>query len=613
METTVSRTQVKDLLDQWTTLKELEGAKHSPRDLVQRQLSSENGLRDNASVYYGLPLRFHGDDGSTSIVNEIVNDGQHLDEQHSGFDAHYPMPKGNKGGDSHIFFGASSSLVLATEVLFHVCHDPQLVDRECPVIDANFDALLPQETLSPDPIRVHDFHPSPDLTRFLIDNYINTVHVLYPLTKISSISSDLLKFCDFFANSPSNSTTSTHVTPASGILATSSVLTSTVSQMQETHALFRIAIMCAISVSHLSRRAYSDNLHEREFYDLALHLLEPATAELSANSLHTIILLILYYLSRPQRGDIWMLLDSATRLVVQLGYHIAPLRCTSQNEEVWDGEEDAEREELDWKRNMFWCLFSLERTVSQCFGRPSDMLQAVLTVRHPPLSTDQRQNTAAFLHRLSTLRTKIFSDVYLSAEMPYLSPEWYSDHYAQLQKWYRDAVFNDDPNSNSIETGIGHTALKLAYNNTTIFLFQRELLAALQSTYSSLNFNPPMAVSLLNESFTSACSIISLYTNILEADKNSDLNRYPLTFVAAHEMFAAGFTYLGILVLRLRLDRRNRNDNLEQHLRIGTIHNVVIECTIVLAWCAGRWEGLDGMVQMFKAASSTVLSMIARG
>lgn len=614
LETNVSRAQVKDLLDQWTSLKDLEekANKNSPRNVMPTDITSENDLGDSSAAFSGLPLRFNENDGRTMIANESTDDGQHLNGRHIGFDAHYPMPGGNSGGDTHIFFGASSSLVLATEVLFHTRHDPSLVGRDFSVAEASSERSLPREILPHDSVLVQKFCPSPELTRYLIDNYINTVHVLYPLTKTSSISSDLLKFCDLFGSRTSSSTTSTHTTSSAGTPATPSLLPSTEIPIRETHAIFRIAIMCAISVSHLSRNAYSDNLHEREFYDLALSLLEPVTAELSANSLHTIILLILYYLSRPQRGDIWMMLDSATRLVVQLGYHTAPLRGTSQNEEVWDEEEDAEREVSEWKRNMFWCLFSLERTVSQCFGRPSDMLQAVLTVQHPPLSMDQSQNTAAFLHRLASLRSEIFNDVYLSAEMSCLSPEWYSNHYTQLQKWYQDAAFNHDPNSDAVETGIGQVALRLAYHNTAIFIFQRELLAALQSTYSSFTTNPPIVSSLLSDSYTSACNIIKLYTNILESGKDAELSRYPLTFVAAHEMFAAGFTYLGILILHLRLDRSNTDENLEQHLRPGTIHDVVIECTVLLAWCAGRWEGFDGMVQMFKTASSAVLSMVAR-
>lgn len=84
------------------------------------------------------------------------------------------------------------------------------------------------------------------------------------------------------------------------------------------------------------------------YYQDALSCVEEVTSEVSPASLQALLLLTIFCLFYPRKGDIWKLLDYACRLTVELGYHTE----SNMNDVI---ENDAQ---MKLRRSTFWgCKF----------------------------------------------------------------------------------------------------------------------------------------------------------------------------------------------------------------------------------------------------------------
>lgn len=89
----------------------------------------------------------------------------------------------------------------------------------------------------------------------------------------------------------------------------------------QAHPYFRIAMMCAIACATRARYRPQRTAESLAYYADAVTYVEEVTAKVAPASLQALLLLIVFCLFFPRKGDVWKLLDYACRLAIELGYH----------------------------------------------------------------------------------------------------------------------------------------------------------------------------------------------------------------------------------------------------------------------------------------------------
>ncbi|EFX02280.1 c6 zinc finger domain containing protein [Grosmannia clavigera kw1407] len=306
----------------------------------------------------------------------------------------------------------------------------------------------------------------------------------------------------------------------------------------QVHPYFRIAMMCAIACATRSRYRPPRAAESLAYYADAAAYVEEVTAEVSPASLQALLLLIVFCLFYPRRGNVWNLLDYACRLTIELGYHTEGSDDEDEADEArrgerrWprgDGPNDADNTGSQTEReaartlcrSTFWGLYAIERIVGQLFGRGSDLPETVITAAYPsalavaPLSVgaggpvqtpahvpvampDQptlQAMSIAHHYRLVYLRSEIFRSLYLPAIPaadgydpnrdspednllgPGLGLAWLRDRHHTLLAWRHELrdVGED-------LAGVATITCDVGYDATMCFLFQPLLLRALRAT-----------------------------------------------------------------------------------------------------------------------------------
>ena len=294
---------------------------------------------------------------------------------------------------------------------------------------------------------------------------------------------------------------------------------------EHAHRFFRISMMCAISCANQSRHQPHRAAQCLAYYSDAITCVEEVTSEATPASLQALLLLIVFCLFHPRRGDIWKLLDYACRLTIELGYHTEdagpdqswhqPTNSVSMNnanssrsDGTTAGVTEPGQARSKLRRSTFWGLYAIERIVGQLFGRGSDLPETIITAEYPssltissgisPLATGTNRTASNFNsetgvdqatlqsmsiahhYRLVYLRSEIFRTMYLPASPPDLSLDWLRDKYKTLFAWRRELAVSDDL------AGVATLTCDVGYDATMCFLFQPLLMKALKETQSEI-------------------------------------------------------------------------------------------------------------------------------
>lgn len=257
-------------------------------------------------------------------------------------------------------------------------------------------------------------------------------------------------------------------------------------QEGDKHRYFRITMMCAISCANQARYRPYRAAQSLSYCAEALNYVEDVTSEVSAPSLQALLLLIVFCLFYPRKGNLWALLDYACRLTIELGYHTEQ----QPGEALWPEIETEAQSKL--RRSTFWGLYAIERIVGQLFGRGSDLPETIITTEYPsspypgiasglgpgatiPVVDQASLQTMSIAHhyRLVYLRSEIFRSMYLPASPPNITLDWLKERYSTLYTWRQELTV-----SNDLE-GVATVTCDVGYDATMCFLFQPLLLEAL--------------------------------------------------------------------------------------------------------------------------------------
>lgn len=193
------------------------------------------------------------------------------------------------------------------------------------------------------------------------------------------------------------------------------------------------------------------------------------------DGLKGILLLALYSLMRPAAPGVWYVVGSALRLAIDLGLH-----QEKSDTKRWNPLE------LDERRRLFWCTYSLDRQVCVYVGRPfgisddaistpfpcdvSDEYITTEHILHPHLPQKSSRTISIVMFRIRQLQSEIQKVLYQMSELPRRFMDldkWMRDIKRRLYEWYESA-----PKSQN-ETGSGYNLgfVDLNYQQTRLLLY----------------------------------------------------------------------------------------------------------------------------------------------
>ncbi|KAH8660526.1 hypothetical protein BX600DRAFT_499674 [Xylariales sp. PMI_506] len=394
----------------------------------------------------------------------------------------------------------------------------------------------------------------------------------------------------------------------------------------EAHGFFRVSLMCAVACAHeaagrAAARRPARAAESLAYYGEALGCLEEVTSEASPQSLQAVLLLIVYYLYYPRKGDIWKLLDYACRLTVELGYHQAGDTEGGEEEEAETAaanRQDVNAEDT-LRRSTFWGVYALERIIGQLFGRGSDIPEKIITVGYPTHDLSSGDTPISHYYRLVYLRSEIYHALCLPATLSAhaLSLPWLREKYEALQAWRASEPSTEGAESFSA-SGIVGLSCSLAYSQSMCFLFQPLLLYALRHTQErpegggetskDVDSSPIIVVA---DSYWAASDLMRTYDQIASLPKSSPLGAYPLTFISAHIIWMAASTLIAHALLaltgRVRILRRLCEWEVDGEGQVGpeelidydALVDMFATCSRLVHWCVERWPEMSDLSRVY--------------
>ncbi|KAF2105979.1 hypothetical protein BDV96DRAFT_559719 [Lophiotrema nucula] len=506
-------------------------------------------------------------------------------EAHHSFDKHFPI---SSSPDRSRFFGSSSVFTLSVEVLHHASMKG--------IISSDYEPPLPV----PDDLQQeseqhlsYDSYGLPDAVRFHCKVFFASSNILYGVVDESIAASDV---GTYFA------------LRGQGLLSSSL-------HGPNAHAYFRISMMCAIACATRARYRPQLIAESMSYYRDALPCVEEVTSEVGPASLQALLLLTIFCLFFPRKGDIWKVLDYACRLTVELGYHTE----TDGSDVI---EDDAQKK---LRRSTFWGLYAIERITGQLFGRGSDLPESIITTEYPSVLTttsgvDQealQPMSIAHHYRLVYLRSELFKALYLPAVPPSYDWGWYKERTATLRDWRNDLDVTEDL------AGVATITCDVGYNSTMCFIFQPVMLKAVKATESLDTRALKDVQAVPQDNYHSAIALIQTYEKVVRAPEESALGIYPMTFLSAHYIYLAGLTLMAHALLALdgRLDILKRMEVLDislgeteqcEKLDHSGLWEASNSCLVLLQWCTERWPGMEGMRDIYMRLSGRIMPEMAR-
>ncbi|KAJ9354300.1 putative C6 transcription factor [Paecilomyces variotii] len=172
-----------------------------------------------------------------------------------------------------------------------------------------------------------------------------------------------------------------------------------------------------------ARRKHSSHQYQPEEYHAAasVHLEAFLSSPTSSNGfgagleeLQAVLLLAGFALLRPVPPGLWYIVGVAVRLAVDLGLHYedgtgidsigeegVPRLAIGTDDKQKPSIDPRERGRREWvrdfRRRLWWCVYSFDRLVSTCVGRPFGITDQVITTEFPSLLDDKYITKAGFL------------------------------------------------------------------------------------------------------------------------------------------------------------------------------------------------------------------------
>ncbi|KAI9738922.1 MAG: hypothetical protein M1818_005236 [Claussenomyces sp. TS43310] len=155
--------------------------------------------------------------------------------------------------------------------------------------------------------------------------------------------------------------------------------------------------------------------------------------------MQALILLVQYSMLDPAHFDSWQLIGFACRALVDLGFHQDPPRVRQSDKST-----------LDLRRRMFYCLYSLDRSISMVHARPFSFTDDTTSVAFPTLPPaiapitqasslpgPQSLHSAVLLFQLRGIQSSWYQELFQSSRDPFQQSStyiWRMCH--EMRSWF---------------------------------------------------------------------------------------------------------------------------------------------------------------------------------
>ncbi|KAJ5161925.1 hypothetical protein N7492_007317 [Penicillium capsulatum] len=309
--------------------------------------------------------------------------------------------------------------------------------------------------------------------------------------------------------------------------------------------------------------------------------------------LQAVLLLASFALLRPVAPGLWYIVGVATRLAVDLGLHYEDgvgLDSGSKNgnqvQPRIDARERGRREWIrDMRRRLWWCVYSFDRLVATCVGRPFGISDQAISTEFPSMMDDKYitksglltppdgaptyKHVAFHYFKLRLLQSEIHdvlqyqqarairrrtdsTAIFPHAELtsPFLQGfesfrAWRHDVHRRLVEWHETAPTRPD-------TGVRFSIelLELNYWQAIILLYQQSLTVPAELAGELTPADDVSSPSFSN--IDEGDEEDHVYLNVAEAGQKviriyRQLHRVRLvnyTYLATHHIFMAGISFL---------------------------------------------------------------------
>ncbi|KAH7245648.1 fungal-specific transcription factor domain-containing protein [Fusarium tricinctum] len=325
---------------------------------------------------------------------------------------------------------------------------------------------------------------------------------------------------------------------------------------------FRVNMVLAIASAEANIKGPQQHQQaHKHFFQKAVKDLGLVLAAEDLDCIQCLLLLCLYGTNEPQSVNIWYTLGLALRIALGIDLHREESSSTSQ---------DLLSQEM--ARRLFWCIYTLDRSMSIAMGRPLGINDSDITVPLPRQLTDEQlccagdvpsivqnpKDMSTFLHviRIRQINAAIYTSLHAASASENSDSERLDllreGHYADLNAWLVTAPRYGPAG--------GVPMLQ------TTEWFQIAYHYAVLSLYRPSRVFPISNISSLRLCTDSAISLISCYHTLYAK------NRISYTFVALNSLFMAAVTMLYALrsspVIRSELSKGIAKANIDMCQRL---------------------------------------------
>ncbi|TDZ22048.1 Pyrimidine pathway regulatory protein 1 [Colletotrichum orbiculare MAFF 240422] len=356
---------------------------------------------------------------------------------------------------------------------------------------------------------------------------------------------------------------------------------------------FQVNIVLSIAASERSRTDERHRRLQQDFFQAASRSLGAALAADDLDCVQCLLLLCIYGSNEPQSVDLWYAVGMALRLAIGMNLHRA--------------ENLASKEPLEAEmcKRLFWCVYTMDRSVSMSLGLPLGIQDADISVplplsisddvladptRETPLSFGgpDVDDLSTFLHivQLRRINADIYRSLHSAGDADLAGADIdaiRARHHARLNQWLASAPRYLAPPASMHQTP---EWFQIAHHQ------------AVMNLYRPSHASPVSTADALRHCADSAISLVSCYGALYA--KNS----VTYTYVALTSLFMAGVTMLYAL---------RASPALRQDLTRAVVDSNIRSCATLLRDVSHGGEEVERGVRVIRRLGRATLLLFAEG
>ncbi|KAI5817433.1 fungal-specific transcription factor domain-containing protein [Pyronema omphalodes] len=195
--------------------------------------------------------------------------------------------------------------------------------------------------------------------------------------------------------------------------------------------IFCVYMVLAVGTMSLSKSQDSAAAHNAAcFVKSALEHADTVITPSDLKGVQATLLLVQYSMLEPAHFNSWYLIGVASRIMIDIGLHQEPLKISKRRSA-----------EMDLRRRVFYCVYTLDRSISMVLQRPFTFSDDSVLVSLPKgVNTPTPMAAATHLFRLRKLQSEWYQFLHLSGCEPLQNATEYISHHTQLLHQWKDNI-----------------------------------------------------------------------------------------------------------------------------------------------------------------------------